>query len=150
MNGVDVTKEYLEKATPGEGTITRDEEYDESIHKNEIAFADWLHDNFGGNIHLLSESTEKGKKTPDYLWNGKLWDLKNVTSEKAANSAIRKGIRQIVENPGSIILDYGDKSISLNELITVINKRMNWYEEKQIDIMIIQNGKVVSILRYKK
>ena len=150
LNGLDVTKEYLEKAVPGEGTITRDEEYDESIHKNEIAFADWLHDNFGGNIHLLSESTEKGKKTPDYLWNGKLWDLKNVTSEKAANSAIRKGIRQIAENPGGIILDYGDKSISLNELITVINKRMNWYEEKQIDIMIIQNGKVVSILRYKK
>lgn len=54
---------------------------------------------------------------------------------------------QIAENPGGIVLDYGDKSISLDNLQTIINKRMSWYGKNQIDIMIIQNGKVVSILR---
>lgn len=150
LKGVDVTNEYLEKATPGEGTITRDENYDEDSNKTEIEFATWLHDNLGGNIHLLTESKEEGVKTPDYNWNGKLWDLKTVSTEKAADSAIRKGLKQIAENPGGIILDYKSNEISYEDLKTIIDKRIARYEEYNLDIIIVRNNKLSKALRYRK
>lgn len=148
--GVDVTNEYLEKATPGEGTITRDENYDENSNKTEIEFATWLHDNLGGNIHLLTESKEEGVKTPDYNWNGKLWDLKTVSTEKAADSAIRKGLKQIAENPGGVILNYEDRKVSLDELKKIIDRRMSYYDNQEIDIIVISEQKVLKVFRYKK
>ena len=54
---------------------------------------------------MLSESKEDGVKMPDYIWNNKLWDLKTISNEKAANSALRKGVNQIFDNPGGVMLD---------------------------------------------
>ena len=87
---------------------------------------------------------------PDYIWNSKLWDLKTATTEKSANSLIRKGLHQIEDNPGGIFLDYGDRDISLDMLLNVIEKRMQWYKGEGLDIMIVQNGEVIKVLRYEK
>jgi len=87
-------------------------------------------------------------KTADYLWRGKLWDLKTVTTEKAANFAVRKGMKQIRENPGGIILDYRGASIDLDVLAEVIKKRLQWRKEQfAMDIMIILDGQVL-VWRY--
>lgn len=151
MKGHDVTSEYLKAATPGKGAITYDEGYDLGLHKDEVQTASWLHDTFGGDIALLTESVKAGEKRADYLWNGKLWDLKTATTEKAANTAIKRGLAQIKSNPGGIILNYGQHDISLDELLKVINKRMQWLAEGSgADIMIVKSGRVVKILRYKK
>lgn len=146
----DVTDEYLRAATPQIGKITRDEGYNEKIHKNEIAFADWLHNCFGGEIKLLKEIKADKIQTPDFIWNGRLWDLKTASTEKSANSAIRKGLHQIEANPGGIFLDFGDKDISLDTLLEVIENRMLYHKDRSADIMIIQKGKVIKVLRYKK
>lgn len=147
---IEVQDEYKSKATPNRGKITRDEGYNEKIHKDEIAFADWLHSYYGGNIKLLDERPKDGVKMPDYIWNSKLWDLKTATTEKSANSLIRKGLHQIEDNPGGIFLDYGDRDISLDMLLNVIEKRMQWYKGEGLDIMIVQNGEVIKVLRYEK
>ena len=147
-NGTDVKDLYDRIATPGKGIISRDDGYNIYTHKPEIEFADWLHSYYGGDIRLLNEINQDKVPTPDYLWNNRLWDLKSVTTEKAANSAIRKGLKQIAGNPGGVILDYGDTDISWEMLQSVIDKRMHWYCGTAIDIMVVNKKKVVKVMRY--
>ncbi len=147
----DVLEEYLRTATPGRGSITYDEGYNRTRHAAEIKTAQWLHDTLGGDIVLLNESNMQGQKMPDYLWRNCYWDLKTLSSEKAANSAIRHGLQQIRDNPGGLILDVGDLNVSLDELNAVIGKRMQWNQIKTaVDIMVIQKEKIIEVLRYQK
>lgn len=147
--GRDVTEEYERARYPGQGKITVDDGYDIELHAEEVNAARWLNKNLGGDIRLLNESSVDGIKMPDYIWNGKYWELKSTSTEKAANSAIRKGIKQIEDNPGGIILNYNSE-INLQEAIEVIEKRMKGSKQEDIpvDIMIIQNGKLRIVLRY--
>lgn len=146
-----VTAEYFQAATPGLGSIAYDPEYDIHRHAAEIRTAQWLHEQLGGDIVLLNESKQKGQKMPDYLWYGRYWDLKSLSSEKAANSAIRHGLQQIRENPGGIILDMGDLEFSIDLLNAVINKRMQWNQiGSAIDILVIHKNKLIEVLRYQK
>jgi len=145
---IDVTDEYLSNATPEVGIITRDRDYKEEKHKEEVDFAEWLHRTLGGTIHMYQEHT--GKKYPDYLWNGKLWDLKSVTTERAANNAVKSGHKQIKENPGGIMINFGDNAFVMKQLEKEIEDRMKWYHDVKFDIMIVYKGKIVKVLRYKK
>lgn len=149
MKGKDVTKQYISNSTPGKGKIVYGEGYNEKQHKDEIRGAELLHKIFGGDIVLLSEVNADKVMTADYLWNGKYWDLKSTSTSKSANSAIRHGLKQIRENPGGIILNYNDNNVDIDEVIEVIEKRMEWSKLGQVDIMIIRNKKVVVVLRYK-
>ena len=144
-----VLEEYRRTATPGQGSITYDEGYNRTLHANEIKTAQWLHDHLGGDIVLLNEANEDHQKTADYLWRGKLWDLKNTSTEKAANSAIRHGIKQIEKNPGGIILDFGD-TVPVQEMLwDIVTKRMGWYTTNgRYDILVITNGELVAAKRY--
>lgn len=147
----DVTKEYLCMATPGQGRTTYDDNYDTQRHKKEIDFAKWLHDTLGGDIQLLNESTVEGEKRADYLWRGRLWDLKDVSTEKAANTAIKRGLSQIKPNPGGIILNYGEQEINLDVLLEVIDKRMQWLKDgTSVDIMLVLKNGGLKVLRYNR
>lgn len=144
-----VLEEYRSTATPGRGSITYDEGYDRARHTAEIKTAQWLHDHLGGDIVLLNEVNEDHQKTADYLWRGKLWDLKSTSTEKAANSAIRHGIKQIEKNPGGIILDFGDAVPVQETLWDIVTKRMGWYPPNgQYDILVIANGELIAAKRY--
>lgn len=153
-NGVkpytEVQNDYFKDATPGEGVLSYDEGCTTALYKNEMTFAEWLHKTLGGDIHVFEEIHENKRKNPDYLWNGKLWDLKTITSEKAANTAIKRGQNQIKNNPGGVMLDFRDYDFSDELLIEVINKRMQWYKDNAGDVMIVSKGKIYKILRYKK
>ena len=144
---IDVTKEYMKRATPGKGRLELDEGYDVKSNPKEIAFAGWLHSTLGGDIRLIKKNDDT--KSPDYEWNGKLWDLKSPQkTEKAANSAVRKGIEQIKNNPGGVMLDYHLESLDLDKLHSVIDERMKWHTNFQVDIMISNNGELIEVLRY--
>lgn len=139
----DVTDEYLHAAVPGQGIVTYEAGYDKALHQTEIGFSKWLHGTFGGNLKLLNEINAQMVKTADYLWNNKLWDLKTVTTEKAANSAIRHGLQQIRDDPGGIFLDYRGTDIDLNTLAAVIEKRLQWRRDAStVDIMVILTDSV--------
>ncbi len=100
----DVTIEYINNAKPKTGRILFENGYNYGCHDDEINMAEWLYNTFGGDIILLSEHNKPfGKKYSDYEWNGKYWELKNLKSEKSVDSAIRKAISQIYDNPGGII-----------------------------------------------
>ena len=148
---VDVLDEYLRTAKPGQGAILYAEVYDHERHAAEIKTAQWLHDHLGGDIELLNEKKNKWEVTPDYLWRGKLWDLKTLSSEKAANSAVRHGLKQIQENPGGIILDMNAESFSLSSLQDVIQKRMQWnHLQESVDILVLDGEKLIDAKRYTK
>lgn len=147
--GKNVTKEYERGKYPGQGKFSQDDGYIVENHREEERIAKWLHKNLGGDIRLLCESDIDGTKMPDYLWRGKYWELKTTSTEKAANSAIRKGIKQIEKNPGGIILNY-DTDVNLQDALEVIEKRMKGSKQGDIpvDIMIISKNKLMAVLRY--
>lgn len=147
----DVTAEYFGTAKLGEGSISYDNGYDVSSHKHEVQMANFLFEKFGGDLKLLKERNIKDVKTPDYVWNSKYWDLKNVSSEKAAYSAVRHGIKQIIDNPGGLILDYRntDKN-NLQLIINQVDDRMQRTKVENVDIMIILENNRIKIYRYKK
>ncbi len=144
----EVQDEYEATATPGEGVITRDNDYKEKKHKEEINFADWLHNKYGGDIHIRQE--HRDKEYCDYIWRGKYWELKTPESQKGTNSALRKGYSQVSENTGGVMIDYGEHDIDLDFIMDAIEERMHWYHGDTIDIMLVHRGKVLKILRYKK
>ena len=147
--GKDVTAEYKDSIKPAYGNIQYERRYNDLNHDKEIEMAHWIHRKLGGDITLLTESDVDGVMRPDFLWNDKYWELKSVTTEKAANSAIRKGLKQIRENPGGIILHY-ENEVDLQETIKVIEKRVDNSKESDIsfDIMIVQGEKMIKVIRY--
>lgn len=149
IKGEDVTRQYINNAKPNKGKIIIEKDYDRKVHEEEIETAKFLHNILGGDIVLLPEINEDKVKTADYIWNEKYWDLKSTSTAKAANSAIRHGIKQIRENPGGVILNYGKNKMELEEVIEVIEKRMQWCNLSQVDIMIIYQNEIKKILRYK-
>lgn len=143
-----ILPEYIRTAAPKSGTITYEVGYIEKTHMSEIKVAQWLHDNLGGNIVLLQENLGGAKKA-DYLWREKLWELKNVSSAKAADSAVRTAIKQISENPGGIIIYCTDNKIKFAELQRIVDARMKRSGKFQTDILMIMEDELIKALRYK-
>lgn len=149
----DVTEKYKEDSNPGIGNITFEKNYNIENHKEEKEMAEWLLNNYGGDVVCLNEALNYEEKRADFKWNDRLWDLKTTTTNKSANSAIRSGLHQIVSNPGGIILNYNNNEIDINEIEKIIEKRMrssSYKTDNGIDIMIISKNKTVKILKYKK
>ena len=147
---LDVLEEYQRNAKPGAGTLTYGEGYRISHHAEEIKTAQWLHENLGGDIVLLAEDGGLYEKTPDFLWRGKGWELKTTTTEKSADSALRNALKQILENPGGVILDYGDNEVSIQDIGKIVIRRLERQEKCTADILILNHGKIVRAIRYKK
>lgn len=147
---IDVVNEYRKTATPGQGAVEYDAGYKPGKHQEEIKIANWLHDTYGGDIRLLNEADEFGVKMPDFEWRGRLWELKTTSTANATDNAVRKAIKQIQDNPGGIILDYGDRDIDIDALLSVIGKRVVRCDLKSFDILILSRGKAVKVLRHKK
>ena len=144
----DVKLQYRQDSTPGRGNIDYEPNYLKKNNQIEIENAIFIHKTYGGDIKLLTVSTENGVKTADYLWNGSLWDLKTPSTEKAADAAIRHGVKQIHNNPGGIMLDFKNNDIDYSVLRSIIDQRMRRNKLEDLDIMVIHGGKVICILRY--
>ncbi len=149
-DGNDALSEYLAYASPGVGKIIYESGYKRGRHKEETKIAQWMHDNFGGNIELLRELDTDKKKTPDYLWDGKQWELKTVSSTKAIDSALRSALKQIAEKPGGVILDCSAVETRADKLQEAIEYRMQRSGQFSADVIVFRNGKVTNVFRYKK
>lgn len=151
MTVKDITNEYLNAATPGKGKITRDDNYNESKHQNEIKTAEWLLNTFGGNIKLLNEANSFEVKTPDYLWNGSLWELKGVRSINGADKALQQAIKQIHDNPGGTIIELlNENELSIPDLDKQLLGRFLRSKINDLDVMILHNKSLLKIIKYIK
>ena len=147
---IHITEKYLKDATPGRGELIKQEGYSDSLHPDEIAIAKWLIRTLGGSVVLLSEKNQNNIKTPDFLWHDKYWDLKEVSSSKAVDNAVRKGLRQIQDNPGGIILDFKKTSINLSDVKKMIEDRLRRGFPSSVDLILVSRDKLVVVYRYKK
>lgn len=148
-NVADVTDEYLRSATPGQGEITYEDGYEEGKHKNEIKIAHILYETFGGDIKLLKESNIPNDKKPDFEWGGKLWETKGTHSINSADKSLQHALKQIQKNPGGFILEILE-NLDIDKLIQQLTRRFLRSDLSGLDLMLIKNGKVISVLRYKK
>lgn len=139
----DVSGEYLSKAEPGKGIIT---DIPAKGHIPEKNMANWLLNTFGGNITHIAE--DNMNELPDYLWNGKLWELKSPETVKGLDKLIRKGIRQLRPNPGGFIVDCREVG-DTDALMKKTEDRLNRSAEYDIDVIYVtENG--FRVKRYKK
>nr|DAM85165.1 MAG TPA: minor capsid protein [Caudoviricetes sp.] len=145
----DITDKYTNKNKPSTGKLVYDKDYDVNKNVEEVEIAKWIHENIGGNIKLLTAVNEQNKKTADYLWNGKLWDLKSITTEKSADSSIRKGVKQIADNPGGIILNYVGKALDLEKLKEFAINRLNRSQVLDIEVIAVKDNKIVFVISNK-
>ena len=146
----DVTKKYLEGARPRMGKVRYENGYRAKNHKAEIKAANQLRVLFGGKIVLLKEKNTQGAKTPDYLWRGKMWELKTISTAKAADTAVRSAVKQIREKPGGIILQFAD-SANIDEVIKIVDARAMRNLIFDFDIVALNdNGALLFVRRYKK
>lgn len=145
-----VTTEYIKAAQPGSGALTFGEGYQKGKHQEEVKIAKWLHETFGGNIVVLPESNETGVKMPDYLWNEKFWELKTVSSVNAADQAFRKATKQIAGNPGGVIIDLGSNDVDMENIQKELARRFARCQLDSVDVMLLRNGALYHVQRYKK
>lgn len=149
----DVTQKYLEGARPRMGKVRYENGYRTKNHKAEIEAANQLRLLFGGKIVLLKEKNTQGAKTPDYLWRGKMWELKTISTAKAADMAIRSAVKQIAAIPGGIVVKCS-KSIDINALIGVVDDRaVRCANNLEINFDVIalkEDGTLCFVRRYKK
>ena len=144
--GRDVTAEYFGTATPGEGEITADNNYKEA--NGEITCANVLFNNFGGRIHLYNK---RDYPWPDYLWNGRLWELKTPNSLNGIDKLIHYGLQQTETNAGGIVLDIRNIG-NLETAAKIAEKRILRSGKTDIDLIIMdsEKKKVLKIQRYKR
>ena len=146
----DVLAEYQRNAKPGAGTLTYGESYRIAHHAEEIKTAQWLHENLGGDIVLLAESSVKYEKRADYLWDGKYWELKSISTAKAADSALRSAVKQLGSPAGGVILNCGDNIVLLDDLKKTIENRIKRSCDFDVDILVLKGDKTFEAYRYKK
>ena len=145
-----VLQEYLDRPAREATIITRESGYDEERHEAEVKDAEVLIKKLGGAITLRKEINKDNTPTPDYTWDGKDWEQKSVSSPTSIDNAIRKGAKQISENPGGIVLNIGNHELSEDEIQRAINKRFKRTKLTVLDVIIIKNGKIWNMLRFKK
>ncbi len=89
---------------PGKSSLSRESGFKEKDRTDEIAAAEALFRHFGGSVTLLAEKSFNDGN-PDYLWNGRLWDLKKPSRIKNPGKLVQKGLSQIFGNPGGSVID---------------------------------------------
>jgi hypothetical protein len=109
-----------------------------------------LANTFGGEVRVLAESTQEGVKTPDYLWRGKLWDLKTPEHLKGVDYLVKAGIKQISRNTGGLIIDTRKFAADHEDIIEAIFHRV-WRSAKEgLDVVLLEKGKDAKVYRYRK
>lgn len=145
----DVIEEYRQSATPGDGIMSVPSK--RKRKNNEYQNMKLLHAVFGGDIEMLEESNVPGEKNPDYLWRGKLWEEKEpkAHTQNAVDKNLREALRQIMKNPGGVVLDIGDSEMQIDELERTVYARLKRSANFHCDVIIVRNGKIKKIWRYK-
>ena len=101
----------------------------------------------GGDIRFVK--CREGIRTPDYIWNGKMWELKSPETAYGAKSAIHSAEGQINKNPGGIIINFKDHDVDINEAIAIADERITQFRF-ETKLIIIHKNEIVNVRQYKK
>lgn len=149
-----ILNEYLEKATPGKGSITFEHGYKSKEDEAAHIYGKILHQKFGGDLEFRNRSNNRRKS--DYLWNGKFWDHKSVSSLKSADNQAHSILDQIRGKPGGMIVQCkGDAlTLPLIDLEQAIRNRLNRSAANhgitEMDVFIFRGRALVLSFRWTK
>lgn len=119
--------EWIREHTYEKKKIKYDDEFDKKKHQKEIQCAEWMSEMFGGDIKCLTE--RRTKPTPDYIWEGRAWEEKSVSSKTSADDQVRKGYEQITAlegvDAGGIVITLTDPRQELNMVLEKAEKRLS-------------------------
>lgn len=144
-----IKSEYLKNNDAMVGSIVaQDDYYGKNDHTNELECARWLIKKFGGIVVLLSESRLRNKKTPDFLWDGKFWDLKTPTGsgKRTIDNQFDKIKYQIGEQPGGMVLDCSHLAFDIDDIIEKTSKRII-LSDFIGDVIIKKNDEIIVIIK---
>jgi len=109
-DGADVTDEEKAAIEGQLASIKLQQGAEPSDHEYKVA--QWLVDNYAGNVEFLAPAKENGKKTPDLLYNSMLVDIKKSNGSRSSiDRQIRKGVKQ-VGAAGLLILDVSGSTVA--------------------------------------
>lgn len=149
IKGQDVTFDYIRIAKPGIGKIITENGFKDV--KGEQETAEWLKKTFGGEITLLVDNHPDGEPNPDFLWNGKLWDLKtpSTSNKNTIDKRIHHGVWQIQDNTGGVIVDLSESKLDFAESIKIVDEFGNKRAKVTTDF-IVRKGNEFKVIRVKK
>lgn len=142
---IDVTKEFLAKASPGKGSIEYEEGFNFKYSYEEKMTAFWLLETFGGHIILLKQNGGYMIKNPDYKWNDKFWELKGVSSKNSLDLAIKKALKQIAKKPGGIIVETKNLKCNAATIYGVLKKRIMYTSVRNYYVIVKKEKKLLNI-----
>lgn len=143
----DVTSEYMDKATPGEGR--KNIPPDRKMKKHEKQDMEIIYNTFGGDMEAPKEDTKR--KNPDLLWNGEWWEIKEPDKQNrnSIDQNIRNAVSQLnaVENSKGIVLDMRNGNMELAEVESIAMNRIARSAKNNYDVMIIKENTVIKVIR---
>lgn len=159
-NYIDVTKEWINDATPNSHEIKeslnfKDKEGNIFIvdgknvvldySKDELKTAIWLKNTFGGEIYLLPRiNIPWNIKTPDFIFKNEYWDLKTISS--SGKFTIDNRINKSKNQTNNYIIDISNNNLTNEEIIKQIimiynSPKRNWVNK----IILKRHNDVISI-----
>lgn len=142
----DVTAEYIRNAKPKSGTVS----IDQGVRNEDKEISEWLHKKFGGDIHVLKDVNKQHIKTPDAFWNGKYWEYKNPKTRNAIDKRLKDAVAQLGDEEGGIVLDITGSTLSREESINVIIRRLPQRLKRTTDVIVKDKDALLRVMRYKK
>ena len=164
VNYVDVTEEWLNKDISNSHRVLDAKYYQDNdgekyyvdaynvvldYSKHELEAAYWLVNNFGGTIYMLPRiNNPDGISTPDYLWNGEKWDLKEIRA--SGNRCIDNRINGSKRQTSNYVLDITGNLLTDDEISEQLKKIYMSKERSWVDkIIVIRNSNIVLIYKRK-
>jgi len=120
---------------------------DPSNHEKTVA--EMLLKKIGGEIHMVPRVLyPQGVSTPDYIFNGKKYDLKRIVG--AGKATLYNSVSKKKKQASNFILDITDSDLGADEIMRQIN---DLYKSKHTrfikEIVLIENGEILKILKRK-
>lgn len=171
----DVTKKWLKNATPNSNRIIFDKHFisddgvkhpingKEKVHPipkvgNEYDCAKWIQKTFGGKIHIvprITDLTNSGLSTPtpDYIWNGKKWDLKIPNNKGKFKNTLERFLKKknAKYQAKNYIINYlqFDKKTKF-EILKVIKKTLSSPSRQWVEtIIVIKENQLIKVYSKK-
>lgn len=142
----DQLESYRKIATPNIGSITKEHGQKQSNKQHEMDTAQRLHEQIGGDIILLDNSGNVSQR--DYRWRDNIWELKKISSVTSADEQTKKGIKQIKETGGNLILDFQGEDIT--GIVEKIKERLNRSKAPEMTVIVMNNGTIIDVFMVKK
>ena len=127
-NYVDITQEWLDKATPNSHKVLDMNYFEHEGIKYEVdgknvvldysekekTIAEWLESSFGGELYMVPRiNNPSGIKTPDYMYKNENWDLKTISGK--SNQALYHSVYNKNKQSNNFIFDISSSELSMKE-----------------------------------